>query len=262
VTSWRCWIVLRGAVLVGHGYAGMISQAFPGEPADSRPFHPASTAVCIRSGLKKVGTKMNDLYTMNESVGAAQITRLLHQWQDGSRDAFERLVPLVYDELHTLASRQLAHEWRHDRLQTTAVVNEAYVKLFGQRDIDWQNRGHFFAIAAHVMRRILVDHARRERRQKRGGGSLPVELNEAVPAPGPPIDAVDALDLDRALAKLEQLDPHQGRIVELRFFGGLTIEETAASLGVSPATVKREWSLAKGWLHRELTGNHGGNSQI
>jgi RNA polymerase sigma-70 factor (ECF subfamily) len=192
---------------------------------------------------------------MSEPVGPSQITSLLRQWQDGSRDAFERLVPLVYDELHTLASRQLTREWRHDRLQTTAVVNEAYVKLFGQREIDWQNRGHFFAIAAQLMRRILVDHARRQLRQKRGSGGIAVELDEALAAPNAPVDAVDALDLDRALQKLEQLDPDQGRIVELRFFGGLTVEETAAALGVSPATIKREWALAKGWLYRYLTGS-------
>jgi RNA polymerase sigma factor (TIGR02999 family) len=182
-----------------------------------------------------------------------QITRLLHEWQGGSRQAFDRLVPLVYSELHTLASRQLAREWRHDRLQTTVVLHEAYLKLFGQRDVDWQNRGHFFAIAAQVMRRILVDHARYSRRDKRGGGGPPAELEEGVATTPPPIDAVDALDLDRALTKLEALDPTHSRIVELRFFGGLTIEETAAALGSSPATVKREWTLAKGWLLRELS---------
>ena len=183
---------------------------------------------------------------------AADITRLLGEWQDGNRDAFKRLVPLVYDELRAIASRHRAREWRHDRLETTAVVNEAYLRLFGQRDVDWQNRGHFFAIAAQVMRRVLVDHARHERRQKRGGGQVPVPL-EAVDVAAPPaIDAVDALDLDRALAQLERIDPDAARIVELRFFGGLTLEETAAALGISVATIKREWTIAKGWLHREL----------
>ena len=189
---------------------------------------------------------------MKDATGAAQITRLLHDWQDGSRDAFERLIPLVYDELHALAARQLAREWRHDRMQTTIVVHEAYLKLFGQREIDWQNRGHFFAIAAHLMRRILVDHARHGLRQKRGGSEAAIPLDEALPAPDQPVDAVDALDLDRALRKLERLDPDQARIIELRFFGGLTVEETAAALGVSPATIKREWAVAKAWLHREL----------
>jgi RNA polymerase sigma factor, TIGR02999 family len=185
----------------------------------------------------------------------ADVTRILHEWKDGNREALDRLIPIVYDELRTLASRQLAHEWRHDRLQTTTVVNEAYVKLFGQREVDWQNRGHFFAIAAQLMRRILVDHARRELRQKHGGGVVHVELNDAVSKPTEPsLDALDALALDDALRKLEALDPDQGRIVELRFFGGLTVEETAAALGISAATVKREWAIAKGWLYRELTG--------
>ena len=121
--------------------------------------------------------------------------------------------------------------------------------------MDWQNRGHFFAIAAQLMRRILVDHARRQLRQKRGGGDLAEPLDDQLAAPGATVDTVDALDLDRAIQKLEQLDPDQSRIVEMRFFGGLTVEETAAALGISPATVKREWALAKGWLYRELTGN-------
>jgi RNA polymerase sigma factor (TIGR02999 family) len=191
---------------------------------------------------------------MGEPGGAAQITRLLHKWQAGDRDALEKLVPLVYDELHALASRQLSQEWRYDRPQTTAVVNDAYLKLFGQREVDWQSRGQFFAIAAQLMRRILVDHARRQLSQKRGGGDAPLEVDDSLPAPRASVDEVDALDLDRALRKLEQLDPEQGRIVELRFFGGLTVDETAAALNVSPSTVKREWALAKGWLYRELTG--------
>jgi RNA polymerase sigma factor (TIGR02999 family) len=189
---------------------------------------------------------------MNNGTDGAEITRLLQEWQNGSHDAFEQVFPLVYAELRTIASRHLAREWRHDHLQTTAVVNEAYVRLFGQREVDWQNRGHFFAVAAQLMRRILVDHARHERRQKRGGGQAPVALDSAViPAPDS-MDAVDTLDLDRALSRLEQLDAGAAKIVELRFFGGLTIEETAAALGISPATVKREWAIAKGWLYREL----------
>lgn len=190
---------------------------------------------------------------MAELDAPTRITRLLQEWQQGSREAFDALVPIVSSELHALASRQLSREWRHDRLQTTVVVNETYLKLFGQREIDWQNRGHFFAIAAQLMRRILVDHARHQLRDKRGGNSIRVELDDALVAPTDPIDAVDALDLDRALQRLEQLDPDQGRIVELRFFGGLTVEETASVVGRSPATIKREWALAKGWLYRELT---------
>lgn len=193
------------------------------------------------------------LPTASPPTGGAQITHLLRDWQRGNPEALDRLVPLVYDELHLLASRQAAREWRHDRPQTTLIVNEAYLKLFGQRNVDWQNRGQFFALAAQLMRRILVDHARRQRRQKRGGGAGAVELDEFVPAPEGPVDNVNAIDLDRALARLEAFDPDQARIVEMRFFGGLTVEETAAALGISPATVKREWALAKGWLHRELS---------
>jgi RNA polymerase sigma-70 factor (ECF subfamily) len=186
----------------------------------------------------------------------AEITRILHAWRDGSREALERLIPLVYDELSTLASRQLAREWRHNRLQTTAVVHEAYVKLFDQRKIDWQNRGHFFAIAAQLMRRILVDHARRELRDKRGGAAVHLTLDAAAHvSQATPVDVVDTLALDGALQKLEQIDPQQARIVELRFFGGLTVDEAAAALGVSRATINREWAIAKGWLHRELTGD-------
>jgi RNA polymerase sigma-70 factor (ECF subfamily) len=193
---------------------------------------------------------------MDKAPTPDEITRILQEWRLGNKQALDRLVPVVYDELRVLASRQLAQEWRHDRLDTTAVVNEAYLKLFGQREVDWQNRGHFFAIAAQLMRRILIDHARRQLREKHGGATPHVALREAdAAANAPAIDALDALALDRALQKLEQLDPEQGRIVELRFFGGLTVEETAAVVGTSPATVKREWALAKVWLYRELTGS-------
>ena len=191
---------------------------------------------------------------MDHAHNPAHITRLLHEWQDGNQEAFDRLVPVVYEELRALGQRQLNREWRHDRLQITAVVNEAYLRLFNQREVDCQNRGHFFAIAAQVMRRILIDHARHQIRQKRGGVSVAVELDEALQVPAEPVDAVDALDLDRALTRLEALDPDQARIIELRFFGGLTIDETAAALSLSPSTIKREWAVAKGWLFRELTG--------
>jgi RNA polymerase sigma-70 factor (ECF subfamily) len=193
-----------------------------------------------------------------DDSGGAEITRLLHEWQDGSAEAFKTLVPLVYAELHALASRHLSREWRQNHLQTTALVSESYVRLFQQQNVDWQNRGHFFAIAAQVMRRVLVDYARREGSDKRGGRTIMLPLSDDLEARADSLNAVDAIDLNRALEKLEQLDPAQGRIVELRFFGGLTVEETATVLGRSPATVKREWSLAKGWLYRELTG--GGQS--
>jgi len=185
---------------------------------------------------------------------SSQITRLLQEWQDGDREALDRLIPLVYDELRMIASRHLGREWREGALQTTALVNEAYLKLVDQRRVDWQNRAHFFAVAAQLMRRILVDHARSDLRAKRGGSAPHVTLDDAaLPTPASPVDVVDILALDRALTELERIDPEQARLVELRFFGGLTVEETAAVLTISTATVKREWALAKGWLYRELT---------
>ena len=183
---------------------------------------------------------------------AEEITGLLQQWQGGSREAFDRLIPLVYDELKVIASRRLAREWRDSGLHTTALVNEAYLKLVGQRSVDWQNRAHFFAIAAQLMRRIVVDNARRHVSLKRGGGAVAVPLDD-VPAPQNPVGAVEILALDDALGELERLDPEMARLVELRFFGGMTVEQTAEVLGRSTATIKREWSVAKGWLHRALT---------
>ncbi|MGH9409421.1 MAG: sigma-70 family RNA polymerase sigma factor [Vicinamibacterales bacterium] len=187
------------------------------------------------------------------------VTRLLQEWRAGRRDALDRLIPVVYAELRVIASRHMAREWRGGPLQTTALVNEAYMKLVEQRGVNWQSRAHFFAIAATVMRRILVDNARRERRAKHGGGTVAASLDDMPPMAQPvALDAVDTLALDTALVKLESLDPEQARIVELRFFGGLTIDETAEVVAVSPATVKREWTLAKGWLHRELTSGAAG----
>jgi RNA polymerase sigma factor (TIGR02999 family) len=194
---------------------------------------------------------------MDEREGPAHITHLLQEWQDGSHAAFDRLVPIVYGELRAIASRQLTREWRHDRLQVTAVVTEAYLRLLDQREVDWKNRGHFFAIAAQLMRRVLIDHARLRMRSKRGGPHALAPLHEAftVADGHPEVNAVDVLDLDRAMTRLEAIDPGQARIIELRFFGGLTIEETAQALGLSPTTVKREWVIARGWLYRELTQN-------
>jgi RNA polymerase sigma factor (TIGR02999 family) len=194
---------------------------------------------------------------------SAEITQLLRDWQGGSREALDQLVPLVYDELHVIAARHLAGERRDRTLQTTALVNEAYLKLIDQRRVDWQNRAHFFAIAARLMRRILIDDARRRQREKHGGSAVRVPVEDvSVPSPTPAVDVVDLLELDRVLQELEALDPDQARIVELRYFGGMTVEETAAVVGSSPATVKREWAVAKGWLHRALTqaGDRGGGS--
>ena len=191
---------------------------------------------------------------MQEGSARPDITRLLKAWQGGNAEALERLIPLVYDELRVLASRHMSRERPGHTLQTTALVNEAYLKLAGQRD-DWQSRAHFFGIAAQLMRRILVDHARRDHRLKRGGNALHVSLDDAAPsASSIAVEAIDVYALDRALSLLEARDPQQGRVVELRFFGGMTIEETAAVMGLSSATIKREWAVARAWLYRELTG--------
>jgi RNA polymerase sigma-70 factor, ECF subfamily len=184
---------------------------------------------------------------------SADITRLLREWQAGDRAALDALIPIVYDELHVIASRHMAREWRAGTLETTALVNEAYLKLVDQRKVDWQSRAHFFAIAAQVMRRILVDHARRKLRGKRGAGAVMPVVTTSIQVPEAAADLVDVLAVDRALSQLEGLDPDQARVVELRFFAGLTVEETASVVGVSPATVKREWAVAKAWLYRALT---------
>jgi RNA polymerase sigma factor (TIGR02999 family) len=183
------------------------------------------------------------------------VTRLLQEWRNGSQEALDRLIPLVYAELRTLAARYLSRERPDHTLQTTALVHEAYVKLIDQHSVDWQNRAHFFGIAANLMRRILVDAARHRGRAKRGAGVPPEALDDLpVAAIDNPLDTVDTIALDRALQELEQLDPDQARLVELRFFGGLTLDETAAVMEVSTATVKREWAIAKGWLYRALNG--------
>jgi len=185
---------------------------------------------------------------------SARVTLLLRKWQEGDRDALDRLIPLVHDELKVIASRYMAHEWRKGTLQTTGLVNEAYLKLVDQRHVDWQSRAHFLAIAAQVMRRVLLDDARRRLRTKRGGGAVEVPVDDlTVAAPEPDADPLDVIAVDRALRSLEQFDPDQAKLVELRFFGGLTVEEAAAALGVSPRTVKREWAVAKAWLYRALT---------
>jgi len=184
------------------------------------------------------------------SSESPQITELLQKWQNGDRAALDELMPLVYDELHVIAARHFARERCDAMLQTTALVNEAYMKLVDQRRVDWQNHAHFFAIAARLMRRILLDDARHRQRDKRGAGIVGVSVDDTpVAVPAAPVDLTDIINIDRALSELEQLDPDQGRIVELRFFGGLTVEETATVLDISPATVKREWAMAKAWLY-------------
>ncbi len=177
---------------------------------------------------------------------------MLRQWSDGNRDALEELMPLVYDELHKQAARFLSRERRDHTLQATALIHEAYIKLISQNEVDWESRTHFFAISATLMRRILVDHARTKNRQKRGGDAVRISLAEAgsvaVKEKG-----VDLMALDEALMRLEKWDSQQARVVELRYFGGLTLEETAAALRVSRTTAATDWSMAKAWLYRELT---------
>ncbi len=185
----------------------------------------------------------------------SQVTELLRRWGDGDHDALDRLMPLVYQELHRMASRYLRSERSGLTLQSTALVHEAYVRLVDQRQVDWQNRAQFFGLAAQAMRRILVDHARSRGRAKRGSDAPRVAMDAVDPVAAPDgVDREDAVALDTALKKLESIDPGQAEIVELRFFGGLSVEETAAVLSMSPSTVKREWALARAWLRRELDG--------
>jgi RNA polymerase sigma-70 factor (ECF subfamily) len=189
---------------------------------------------------------------------APDVTLLLKKLADGNQDAAGELIPVVYDELHRLAVRHLRRERQDHTLQPTALVHEAYIKLVAQRDADWQSRNHFFAVASKLMRRILVDYARQHLRAKRGGGHTKVSLEEvALVSPQRP-DGM--LAIDESLSRLEKLDERQARIVELRYFGGLTIEEAAQVLGVSPTTVRREWASAKAWLYGELNNHHGNHA--
>lgn len=187
---------------------------------------------------------------MAESRERAEVTRLLLDWSRGDEASLERLMPLVYDELKRLARIQMGRERSDHTLQPTAVVHEAYMRLVDAQHIAWRDRAHFFAVASRLIRRVLVDHARRHRAGKRGGGLVHLTIDDASPVSEVRADEIVALD--EALKDLEELDPRQGRVVEMRYFGGLTIEETAAVLQVSPATVKREWSVASAWLRREL----------
>ena len=180
----------------------------------------------------------------------SQITQMLQDWSDGNRAALDRLTPLVYAELHRLAHRHMNRERAGHTLQTSALVNEAFLRLVDQKNVRWNNRAHFFGIAAQMMRRILVDHARSHLYAKRGAGAVHVSLDHAALASNETSAEVTALD--EALSKLESLDPQQGRVVELRFFGGLTIKETAEAMGISVDRVKCEWSTAKAWLYREM----------
>ena len=183
-----------------------------------------------------------------------QVTELLLAWGNGDETALERLMPVVYQELRSLAHHYMRGERRGHVLQTTALVNEAYLRLVDSSRVKWQNRAHFFAVSAQLMRRVLVDIARSRNLQKRGGGLLQVSLDEGLaPAPG---KSADLVALNDALTALAEIDERASRVVELRFFGGLSIEETAEALRISPETVKRDWAWAKAWLLREMSPEH------
>ncbi len=205
----------------------------------------------VRSSLPLTGRAwIKDTHQM-EDREQMQITQLLLDWSHGNRAALELVTPLVYGELHRLAHHYMNRERAGHTLQTSALVNEAFVRLVDQRNVKWNNRAHFFAIAAQMMRRILVDYARSHLYAKRGAGAVHVSLDQVGLASNEPTAEVTALD--EALTKLESIDPQQARVVELRFFGGLTIKETAEAMGISVDMVKREWSTAKAWLYREMS---------
>lgn len=189
---------------------------------------------------------------MRELSQPGEITRLLQAWSAGDQEAWNELVSLVYDELREQAHRYLRRERRNHTLQTTALVHETFIKLAGQRKVKWENRGHFFWLSSEIMRRILVDYAKNKNRQKRGGD---IEFEPLVSGLNIAIDEIDVdlLALDAALTRLAELDEQQAKIVELRYFSGLSIEETAEALKISTATVKRDWKMAKAWLHHELS---------
>lgn len=190
---------------------------------------------------------------MEEPVrNSLQITQLLKKWSEGNQEVLDKLMPLVYEELRRQASRYLRRERANHTLQTTALIHEAYLKLIDQNQVEWQNRTHFFAIASQAMRRILVDYARERNRDKRGGAAenLPIEEAAFVVSPGKNVDLVA---LDEALNRLAEFDERQARVVELRYFSGLSIDETAAVLGISNVTVRRDWNMAKAWLHQQIS---------
>jgi RNA polymerase sigma factor (TIGR02999 family) len=187
-------------------------------------------------------------------MGPGELTELLRSWRDGDRAVLDRVMPAVYDELRSLAARQLSSERRGHTLQTTALVHEAYLRLAGQQQTDWSTRAHFFGAVAVIMRRILVDYARRRARDKRGGHLVIVPLAGAPEPATNPGPSVDVEALDRALDRLAAIDPRQSRIVELRYFSGMTIEEIAEVMALSTGTVKRDWTVARAWLFAEMGG--------
>ena len=181
-----------------------------------------------------------------------QITQMLREWSEGKTEVLDELLPLVYDELHRQAEGFLRKERPGHTLQTTALINEVYLKLIDRHDVQWQSRAHFFAVASQAMRRILVDHARAKYADKRGGDNVKLSIGKAVLA-AENEKGVDLIALDEALDRLARLDRQQARVVEMRYFGGSSLEETAEGLSISRATVARDWEAARAWLHRELT---------
>jgi RNA polymerase sigma factor (TIGR02999 family) len=181
------------------------------------------------------------------------ITEILRQWSSGKQEALDDLMPLVYAELHRQAAQYLRRERTDHTLQTTALINEAYLKLIDQKDVNWESRTHFFAIAAQAMRRILVDYAKMRNRQKRGGAEENLPLEEALQIQAKEENSVDLIALDEALTKLAEIDEQQARVVELRYFADLSLEATAEALHISRTTAARDWSVAKAWLRRELS---------
>ena len=182
-----------------------------------------------------------------------EITELLAEWRDGNQSALDELYPLVYNELHRLARRYMSRERKGHTLQTTALINEAYVRLVDQKNVQWANRSHFFAISAQIMRRILIDHARRHAYAKRGGGAQQVSLEEAASVA--PDQGRELIRLDEALKTLAEMDPRRSQVVEMRYFGGLNNEEIAGVLHISENTVTRDWNMARAWLYQQLTGS-------
>ena len=184
--------------------------------------------------------------------GSPKITQMLRDWGEGRSEALDELLPHIYNELHRQAAAYLRRERPNHTLQTTALVHEAYLKLIDQKQVEWKSRGHFFALAAQAMRRILVDHAKSRHREKRGGPNEDIPLEDELLAVAEETN-IDVIALDEALSRLAKFDPQQERIVEMRYFAGLSLDETAAAIGISRATAARDWAVAKAWLHRELT---------
>lgn len=230
----------------------LLPQAPPATPcaAGATPAG-ATDAMAIRFARYCSEPNLTSLNREDHLTGSSDVTTLLGQWSDGDTAALDRLLPLIYADLRQLAASYLRREAPGHTLQSTALVHEAFLRLVDQRNTHWRNRAHFFGIAASMIRRILVDHARQQKAEKRGGNAVHLELDEAMAVADK--KAFDIVALDDALARLAELDERQSELIELRFFGGLSIEETAEVMKLSPATVKREWTVARAWLYRELS---------